>query len=236
VHLQALIQTKADEHQAEADRLRAECDEPELSRMLEEAEFLSDADSKRWQRCHAEQRLTFLRSEQALYKALERDREAGEQRDEGPVSAGGGSGESQDRDQDQEKEAAAAECVGEAGDPLPQGEVPALGSDAQADVPAGSQCAGPHPPCGHPLPGGAGFSPSEPRIAPEPSPQMMIQREDPTQEQGAGEGVPIAVPGGAPQGHDRAPPPAAPPPLAGSGEGVVGPCRPRRARGGWVPH
>src|SRR5262249_45386055 len=74
--LRALIQTKTDGYRAEADRLWKECDEPELGRRLQEAEFLSEADARRWQRCHAEQRIAFLRSEQALYKALDRDGEA----------------------------------------------------------------------------------------------------------------------------------------------------------------
>ena len=125
--LRGLIQKKCDEYRAEADRLWTERDEPELERMLEEAGFLSDADAKRWQRCHAEQRLSFHRSEQALYKSLERDREAD---DDG--------------------------------------------------------------------------SPSEPRIAPEAPSQMMIQREDPAEEQSAGQGVPIRGPWGA--GHDHAEP------------------------------
>ena len=93
--LRALIQQKCDEYQAEADRLRKECDEPELARMLDEAEFLSDADARRWKRCHAEQRLTFRGSELALYKALDRDREAGDDRNEYPGAAGGASPEPQ---------------------------------------------------------------------------------------------------------------------------------------------
>ena len=93
--LRALIQQKCDEYQAEADRLRKECDEPELARMLDEAGFLSDADARRWKRCHAEQRLTFRGSELALYKALDRDREAGDDRNEDPGAAGGASPEPQ---------------------------------------------------------------------------------------------------------------------------------------------
>jgi hypothetical protein len=93
--LRALIQQKCDEYQAEADRLRNECDEPELARMLDEAGFLSDADARRWKRCHAEQRLTFRGSELALYKALDRDREAGDERNEAPGAAGGASPEPQ---------------------------------------------------------------------------------------------------------------------------------------------
>jgi hypothetical protein len=58
--------------------------------MLDEAEFLSDAESKRWQRCHAEQRLTFLQSEAALYKALDRDREAGDNGNDDPGPDSGG--------------------------------------------------------------------------------------------------------------------------------------------------
>src|SRR5262249_36167660 len=107
--LRALIQQKCDEYQAEADRLQKECDEPELARMLQEAEFLSDADARRWQRCHAEQRLTFLRSEAALYKALERGREAGDDGNDDPGPDGGGeSGENNDR----EEEAGAAQFAG----------------------------------------------------------------------------------------------------------------------------
>jgi hypothetical protein len=192
--LRALIQEKTEEYLAEADRLRKECDEPELARMLEEAELLSDADAKRWQRCHAEQRLSFLRSEQALYKALERDREAGDDRSDGPGSAGeGGSGEINDR----EAEAAAAECAGPAGDPLPQGDGAGLVDR-------------PHPALGHSLPGSAGVSPREPRIAAEPAAQMPSQREDPAQEEGAGQGVPSGAPGGAGHGHHRSPPAAQP--------------------------
>jgi hypothetical protein len=93
--LRALIQQKCDTYQAEADRLRKECDEPELARMLDEAEFLSDADARRWKRCHAEQRLTFRGSELALYKALDRDREGGDDRNEDPDAAGGASPEPQ---------------------------------------------------------------------------------------------------------------------------------------------
>jgi hypothetical protein len=93
--LRALIQQKSDEYQAEADRLRKECDEPELARMLDEAEFLSDADARRWKRCHAEQRLTFRGSELALYKAIERDREASADRNEDPGATGGASPEPQ---------------------------------------------------------------------------------------------------------------------------------------------
>jgi hypothetical protein len=250
--LRALIQQKCDEYQAEADRLQKECDEPELARMLQEAEFLSDADARRWQRCHAEQRLTFLRSEQALYKALERDREAGDDGNDNPGPDGGGGSE---ENNDREEETAAAECAGPAGDPLPQGEGLMLGQDPQAAFPTATTGAGlvddPHPATplplgegarrageglGHPRPGGEGFSPSEPRIAPEAPSQMMIQREDPAQEQGAGQGVPIRVPGGAGHDHDRAPPPAAlPPSLAGSGGGLERRRRPRRVRGGWIP-
>jgi hypothetical protein len=246
--LRALIQKKCDAYQAKADRLRKECDEPELVRLLQEAEFLSDADARRWQRCHAEQRLTFLRSEAALYKALDRDGEADDDRNDDPGPAGGGaSGESQDR----EEEAVAAECAVQADDPRPQGEAVALGPDPQAAVPTGTTGAGlvdgpdsAFGPVGgdsagrrggpHPQPeGGEGFLPSEPRIALEAPPQMMSQREDPAEAQGAGQGVPSGAPDGAGHGHDRAPPPA--PPLAGSGGGLYSPCRPRRARGGWVP-
>jgi hypothetical protein len=103
-----------------------------------------------------------------------------------------------------------------------------LGPDPQAAFgPLGGDSAGrrggPHPPFGHPLAGGEGFSPREPRIAPETPPQVMSRREDPAREQGAGQGVPMRAPGGAGHGHDRAPPPAAaPPPLAGSGGGMSG--------------
>jgi hypothetical protein len=195
--LRAMIQVKTDEYRAEADRLRKECDEPELARMLEEAEFLSDADAKRWQRCHAEQRLTFLRSEQALYKALERDREARDDRSDGPGPAGeGGFGESNDR----EEEATAAECAERAGD--------AAGTTGE-----GARLVdGPHPVfhrCAGTLPGGKRFSPREPRMVPEPPAQMMSRREHPTQEQGGGQGVPSEASGGAGRGQDLAPLPGA---------------------------
>jgi hypothetical protein len=218
--LRALIQEKTDEYLAEADRLRREYDEPELARMLEEAEFLSDADAKRWQRCHAEQRLSFLRSEQALYKALERDREAGDDRNDGPGSAGeGGSGKSNDR----EEEAAAAECAGPAGDPLPQGESAGLVDR-------------PHPALGHSFPRSEVISPREPRIASEPPAQMLSQRKDLAQEEGSGQGVPSVARGGAGHGHHRPSPVTQPPPqpLAGwgrnSGQAVPAPTREGRMK------
>jgi hypothetical protein len=132
VQLRALIQKQCDAYHAEAERLQKECDAPELARMLREAEFLSDADSKRWQRCHAEQRISFLRSEAALYKALDRDREeAGDDGNYDPGPAGrGGSGENQGR----EEEAATAECAGPAACGPPGGD-----SAGRSD--------GPHPPC-----------------------------------------------------------------------------------------
>ena len=178
--LRALIQQKCDEYQVEADRLQKECDEPELARMLDEAEFLSDADARRWKRCHAEQRLTFRGSEQALYKALERDREAGDDRNEDPGAAGGASPEPQ----------------------TPRGECDPPGREGAGRAGEG---------LGPPLAGGEWVSPTEPRIAPEASPQMMNQREDRAQEAGTGQGVPSCVPGGAGDSHDVAPPPAAPP-------------------------
>jgi hypothetical protein len=215
--LRALIQEKVDEYLAEADRLREECDEPELARMLEEAEFLSDENARRWQRCHAEQRLSFLRSEQALYKALERDRKAGDDRSDGPGSAGeGGSGDSQDR----EEEATAVECAGPADDPLPQG-------DGAGPVD------GPHSALGHSLPASEGFSPRQPRIAPEPPAQMLNQREDLAQEEGTVQGVPSGGPGSASPDHDRAPPAAQPPPQPPAGSGrKSGQAVPARTRDG----
>jgi hypothetical protein len=147
--LRALIQKQSDAYQAEAERFRQECDEPELARMLAEAEFLSDADSKRWQRCHAEQRISFLRSEAALYKALDRDREAGDDgNDDSGPDGGGGSGENQGR----EEEAEAAERAGPAADPRAQGEGAALRPSPQATFgPVGGdgvgRSGGPHPPC-----------------------------------------------------------------------------------------
>ena len=182
--LRALIQQKSDEYQLEADRLQKECDEPELARMLDEAEFLSDADARRWKRCHAEQRLTFRGSEQALYKALERDREAGDDRNEDAGAAGGASPEPQ----------------------TPRGECDPPGREG-----AGRAGEGLGPPLAAPLAGGEWVSPTEPRIASEASPQMMSQTEDRAQEAGTGQGVPSCVPGGAGDSHDVAPPPAAPP-------------------------
>jgi hypothetical protein len=253
--LRALIQKKCDEYQAEADRLRKECDEPELRRMLQEAEFLSDADAKRWQRCHAEQRLTFLRSEQALYKALDRDREAGDDRNGDPGSAGGS--------EDQQAGAGAAPCPTHAGPEPEQAEADGddqnaclRGANADNSAPRAEPaaapgaghpgspvpgdegvglCTDPHP--ATPLPPGEGFSPSEPRNAPEAPPQMMSQREHPAEEQGAGQGVPLGAPGGAGHDHDAAPPaaPPPPPPWAGPGGGLDRRGRPRPARGGWVP-
>jgi hypothetical protein len=240
--LRALIQTKCDEYQAEADRLRRECDEPELRRLLQEAEFLSDADAKRWQRCHAEQRLTFLRSEQALYKALDRDREDGDDRNDDPGPAGGS------EEQEPQDPAGAAPCPEpeEAGNSAPRAEPAAAqgqGPDHLGPAVPGSEgvglCDDPHPPFGHPLPGGEGFSPSEPRIAPQAAPQMTSRREDPAAEQDAAQGVPWGARGGAGHDHDAAPapPPAARPPRpAGSDGSLDRRCRPRRARGGWVPY
>jgi hypothetical protein len=251
-HLRALIQTKCDEYQTEADRLWRECDEPELRRLLQEAEFLSDADAKRWQRCHAEQRLTFLRSETALYKALDRDREDGDDGNDDPGPAGGS------EEPEPEDPAGAAPCPPppdagpgpepeEAGNSAPRAE-PAAAQGQGPDhpgpaVPGGAGvglCDDPHPPrrggsstFGHPLPGGEGFSPSEPRIGPQAAPQMISQREDLAAEQGAAQGVPWGAPGGAGHDHDAAPAP--PPGPAGSDGSLDRRCRPRRARGGWVP-
>jgi hypothetical protein len=175
--LRALIQKKADEYRAEADRLRRECDEPELRRMLEEAEFLSDADAKRWQRCHAEQRLTFLRSEAALYKALDRDGEDGDDGNDDPGPAGGS------EEEEPQDPAAAAPCPpaphagagpepAEGGNAAPRAEperAAAQGPDHCGPAVAGGEGMGlrddPHPPFpwrAGTLPGGEGISPSEP--------------------------------------------------------------------------
>jgi hypothetical protein len=228
-HLRALIQQKCDEYAAEAERLEEECDVPELARMLEQAEMLSDADLKRWNRCHAEQRLTVRASEQALYKALDRDREVGDvhNEDPGPVG-GGGSEESPDR----EDEAETAVCAGQAGDSVAQGEVEALGPEPQAacGLPL------PEPPAarGQPFPGEEKFSPREPRIAPEAARQTLGDKEDPAEDQGAEQGVPICVPGGATHDHDAAPLPATPSPPPAAGVSLHRRFR-SPPRGGWVP-
>jgi hypothetical protein len=234
-HLRALIQQKCDEYAAEADRLEEECDVPELARMLQEAEMLSDADLKRWNRCHAEQRLTVRASEQALYKALDRDREVGDVPNENPGPAGGGGSE---EIPDLEEQAEAAGCAGQADVSLApgegQGEVVAPGPE-------------PEPACGHPLPepqaacsppfpGEEKFSPREPRIAPEAAPQTLGEKEDPARDQGPRQGVPNGVPGGATHDHGAAPPPATPPsPPPAAGVDLHRRFRSPPARGGWVP-
>jgi hypothetical protein len=227
--LRALIQTKCDEYQAEADRLRRECDEPELRRLLEEAEFLSDADARRWQRCHAEQRLTFLRSETALYKVLDRDREEGDDGNDDPGPAGGSEAHAP-----QEPAGAAPAPCPPPPHTGPGPEPEEAGNSAPAPAPRAEPPAAPgadHP--GPAVAGGAGFLPSEPRIAPEAAPQMTSQRGDPAGEQGAAPGVPTGVPEGAGHDHDAAPAP--PPRPAGSDGSLVRRCRPRRPRGGWIP-
>src|SRR5262249_28588695 len=157
-------------YRAEADRLWKECDEPELARRLEEAEFLSEADARRWQRCHAEQRIAFLRSEQALCKALDRDGEADDELNGGAGSAGGaGAEESPDR----EEEAADTGCAGEAENPLAPGAGVVPSPDPQTAAPTGTRGAD------DPLLEEERILPSEPRIAPEPAPQVMSPMEDP---------------------------------------------------------
>jgi hypothetical protein len=72
---------------------------------------------------------------------------------------------------------------------------------------------------GQSLPGSERISPREPRIAREPPAQMLSQRKDPAQVEGAGRGVPSGAPGRAGHSHDRPPPVAQPPPQPRAGWG-----------------
>jgi hypothetical protein len=73
--LAALIRTKRDAYQAEADRLAREVDAPALLALLQQEAILTEADAKRVARSHAEARITFDRAWSALQKTLDRDKE-----------------------------------------------------------------------------------------------------------------------------------------------------------------
>jgi hypothetical protein len=206
--LLTLIGQQRERYLAEAQRFRKEDDEPELERLLEESETLSEKDARKVKLSHSEARITFNRSVQLLYQILDRDRD--ENREGGNEQRGSG-----DSNGSADEAAAASRLHQE---------------EAAVEGPL------PTPAEGSPGPGDEILT-NEPRIAPEARAQAAPPREEPAQVPAPARVVPQAVPQGA-TGAQKAPLAAPPRPVTpGPGFGFLhatpyrGPVPPVRTPG-----
>jgi hypothetical protein len=156
---QKLIELLAERREhflSETERLCKEEDEPELERLLAEAETLDDAAAKRVARSHAESRTTFHRAFTELGKTLKRDAEEAEAngRDAGNDDEG---------------------CDGSEGADEGEG-APGLSPEDRVILP------------------------NDPRNTLDGASQVVVSRDDPNEEPGAGDEGPRADPDGSEPG------------------------------------
>jgi hypothetical protein len=192
-------------------QLQQDEDDPELRRLLDEAETLDEKASRKVNRCHAEARITFDRAFKTLCQTLERDAEE----DTGsPFDDGFPDSDGFDDEDDDAETLSPWERVAE--------------GRVSADAPPG---AGPSsPPVEEAADRVQPVLPNDAEIPPDAPSQVIEAKDDSTEDQGTGGAVPSCSAGAFRDGHDD----PAPEVEATTGAGVVrdGPAAADDAGGG----
>jgi hypothetical protein len=169
--LVALLKVRRAAYIKRARKLERKVDVPELVKELDRASILKDAALRRYNRCHAESRISFDRSYKALCEALERDAEEAEDEDPSGRSGSEGSVES----------AGGAPSAPEPGErdgsglPNEHGDAPGGSSQVADAVVSSAEQPSAHQSAPNPNSGGSGRAPG-PRARPGSSPGAVWRK------------------------------------------------------------